>query len=101
VLVAVRSNEIHGRMIVDVDWVPSPGGEAAVAMGAFVGLAPHCPGAQGVLYDTALRGVHHQRLMRDLGGTVALIDGVARATVDVPVARSDCCGEFVERCRQP
>jgi len=66
VLVAVRSNEIHGRMIVDVDWVPSPGGEAAVAMDAFVELAPHCPGAQGVLYDTALRGVH-QRLMRDLG----------------------------------
>ena len=66
-LVAVRSNELHGRMIVDVDWVPSPGGEAAVAMDAFVELAPHCPGAQGVLYDTALRGVHHQRLMRDLG----------------------------------
>jgi len=34
-------------------------------------------------------------------GTVALIDRVARPTVDVPDARSDCCGEFVERCRQP
>ena len=30
-------------------------------------LAPHCPGAQGVIYDTALRGVHHQTLLRDLG----------------------------------
>ena len=27
----------------------------------------HCPGAQGVIYDTALRGVHHQTLLRDLG----------------------------------
>ena len=25
------------------------------------------PGAQGVIYDTALRGVHHQTLLRDLG----------------------------------
>jgi hypothetical protein len=67
VLVAVRSNDVHGRVIVDVDWVPTPGGEAAVAMDSFSELAPHCPGAQGVLYDTALRGVHHQRLMRDHG----------------------------------
>lgn len=36
-------------------------------MDSFSELAPHCPGAQGVLYDTALRGVHHQRLMRDHG----------------------------------
>ena len=25
------------------------------------------PGAQGVIHDTALRGVHHQKLLRDLG----------------------------------
>jgi hypothetical protein len=25
------------------------------------------PGAQGVIYDTALRGVHHQHLLRELG----------------------------------
>lgn len=67
VLVAVRSPDVHGRVIVDVDWVAKPGGEAAVAMNSFVALAPYCRGAQGVLYDTALRGVHHQRLMRDLG----------------------------------
>ena len=67
VIAAVRTDDVHGRMIVDVDWVPEPGGEAATAMETFVALAPHCPGAQGVVYDTALRGVHHQRLMRDLG----------------------------------
>jgi hypothetical protein len=67
VLVAVRSNEVHGRVIVDVNWVPKSGGEAAVAMDSFSELAPHCRGAQGALYDTALRGVHHQRLMRDHG----------------------------------
>jgi hypothetical protein len=67
VLVAVRSDDVHGRVIVDIDWVQTPGGEAAAAMDSFSALAPHCPGAQGVLYDTALRGVHHQRLMRDHG----------------------------------
>ncbi|MGI8661934.1 MAG: hypothetical protein ACR2LQ_01830 [Acidimicrobiales bacterium] len=67
VLAAVRSPEIHGRVILDVEWVPSPGGEAAHAMNTFERLAPLAPGAQGVIYDTALRGVHHQRLLRELG----------------------------------
>jgi hypothetical protein len=30
-------------------------------------VAPDYPGAQGVIYDTALRGVHHQTLLRNLG----------------------------------
>ena len=67
VIVAVRSEAVHGRIILDTDWVPSPGGEAAVAMGCFRGIADRCPGAMGVIYDTALRGVHHQTLLRDLG----------------------------------
>ena len=67
VIVAVRSEEVHGRIILDTDWVPSPGGEAAVAMDCFRGIAARCPGAMGVIYDTALRGVHHQTLLRDLG----------------------------------
>lgn len=67
VLVAVRSTDVHGRVILDVDWVPSPGGEAATAMDSIADLAPMCPGAQGLIYDTALRGKHHQRLLRDLG----------------------------------
>jgi hypothetical protein len=36
-------------------------------MDSFRALAPACPGAQGIIYDTALRGVHHQVLLRDLG----------------------------------
>ena len=49
-------------------WGVTPaGGEAATAMASFARLAPLAPGAQGVLYDTALRGVHHQVLLRDLG----------------------------------
>lgn len=67
VLVAVRDETPRGRVIVEVAWVPSAGGEAEVAVDAFARLAPHAPGAQGVIYDTALRGVHHQRLLRDLG----------------------------------
>ena len=29
VLVAVRSNDVHGRVIVDVDWVPTPRGRSS------------------------------------------------------------------------
>ena len=54
-------------IILDVEWVPNAGGEARTAMDCFTRLAPHVAGAQGVIYDTALRGVHHQTLLRDLG----------------------------------
>ena len=67
VIVAARNHDIHGRIILDIEYVPSPGGEAAAAMNCFERLAPLLPGAQGVIYDTALRGVHHQTLLRELG----------------------------------
>ena len=67
VIVAVRSPHHRGRIIVDTEWVPTAGGEAASAMTCFTRLTPLAPGAQGVIYDTALRGTHHQTLMRDLG----------------------------------
>jgi hypothetical protein len=67
VMVAVRGEDTHARVILDVERVPEPGGEAAVAMECFRRLAPLVPGAQGVIYDTALRGVHHQTLLRELG----------------------------------
>ena len=67
VLVAARTEQVHGRIILDVEWVPTPGGEARTAIDCFTRLAPHMPGAQGVIYDTALRGVHHQHLLRELG----------------------------------
>src|SRR5680860_143871 len=67
VVVAARSGEARGRMILDVDWVPDTGGEAKAARGCFERLAPSVPGAQGVIYDTALRGIHHQTLLRNLG----------------------------------
>ncbi|HZJ49403.1 MAG TPA: hypothetical protein VFF07_00810 [Actinomycetota bacterium] len=67
VVVAARSGEARGRMILDVDRVPDKGGEAKAAMRCFERLAPLVPGAQGVIYDTALRGIHHQTLLRNLG----------------------------------
>jgi hypothetical protein len=66
VLVAARTEDVHGRIILDVEWVPSPGGEARSAVDCFTRLAPHLGGCQGVTYDTALRGVHHQHLLREL-----------------------------------
>ena len=65
VLVAVRSSA--GRMILDAEHVESPGGEAKTAVACFERLAPLVSGAQGVVYDTGLRGVHYQKLLRDLG----------------------------------
>jgi hypothetical protein len=67
VLVAARGAERRSRIILDVEWVEKKGGEAATAMGCFGRVAPLVPGAQGVIYDTALRGVHHQVLLRELG----------------------------------
>jgi hypothetical protein len=67
VLVAVRTTDRHGRIILDTDWVPSPGGEATTALDSISRIATDAPGLQGVIYDGALRGVHHQRLLRDLG----------------------------------
>ncbi|MDA9293049.1 hypothetical protein N9Q18_01045 [bacterium] len=67
VIIAARHPQPHSRFILDVAVVEKSGGEAATALDHFVGLAPLVPGAQGVVYDTAFRGIHHQRLMRDLG----------------------------------
>lgn len=67
VLIAARHPHPHSRFIIDVAHVPTPGAEAATAVDHFVHLAPVVPGAQGVVYDTALRGTHHQRLMQELG----------------------------------
>ena len=67
VLIAARHSHPHSRFILDTAYVPTPGGEAGVAVDRFGALAPCLPGAHGAVYDTALRGVHHQRLMRELG----------------------------------
>ena len=65
-IVAARSEEVRGRIILDTEWVPEAGGEAKVAMRCFARLRALVPGAQGVVYDTALRGVH-QTLLREHG----------------------------------
>jgi hypothetical protein len=85
VLVAARDENVHGRVILDVAWVPNHGGEAKAAMDCFSRLAPLVPGAQGVIYDTALRGVHHQTLLRDLG--LIPVNRVTAATAGVKQPR--------------
>ena len=67
VMVAARGEEPGTRVLLDIEPVREPGAEAARAMGCFRRLAPLVPGAQAVVYDTALRGIHHQELLRDLG----------------------------------
>ena len=67
VMVAVRNEQPHGRMIVSVASVPTVGGEANVALEAIGRVAPLLPGALGVIYDGAFRGVHLTELLRDRG----------------------------------
>jgi hypothetical protein len=66
-ITAVRSSDVHGRIILDSQHVPEKGGEAKVALESFGAIAPHSPGIQGVVYDTALRGKHHNELMQRFG----------------------------------
>ncbi len=67
VLFAARGPHERARVILDWAFVPDKGGEAKVAMSTIERLSPHVGGAQALVYDTALRGTHHQRLLRDLG----------------------------------
>jgi hypothetical protein len=67
VIAATRGTTVNARIILDVAYVATSGGEAAQAVTIFTRLAPLVPGAQAVIYDGALRGVHHQTLMRDHG----------------------------------
>jgi hypothetical protein len=63
-------------------------------MDSFAQLAPQCPGAQGIVYDTALRGVHHQRLLRDLGWLPVNKVTAAKARTTKPRRKG---GERVEK----
>jgi hypothetical protein len=67
VIIAARGQHPNARIILDAGHVDHPGGEAAQAVTMFTALAPNIPGAQAVIYDGALRGVHHQTFLRNLG----------------------------------
>jgi hypothetical protein len=64
---AARGPDERSRIILDFSFVADKGGEARVAQDCISRVAPLVPGAQVVVYDQALRGVHHQHLLRDLG----------------------------------
>ena len=67
VIVATRGPDIHQRIILDADHVRRPGGEATTVMNCFRRLHPQLDGCQTLIYDTALRGVHHQTILQDFG----------------------------------
>jgi hypothetical protein len=91
VVVAARSPV--GRFILDLDRVPDPGSEAQVAVSCFERLAPHVPGAQAIVYDTALRGIHHQKILRELGivpvNMVAAAETFGSKTLKRKIARRE------------
>ena len=77
VIAAVRGRHPNARIILDTTHVAKHGREAADAVTMFTNLTPHIPGAQAVIYDGALRGVHHQTFLRHLG--VLTVSRVAAA----------------------
>lgn len=95
VLLATRGPAVHARILLDVAFVASPGGEATTAMDCLERTAPLVPGAQAVVYDTALRGTHHQRILRDLG--LVPINRVAAAQAGSKAARRSPREQRVEK----
>lgn len=95
VLLAARGTDVHSRILLDAAFVPSKGGEAATAMRCLERTAPHLPGAQAVIYDTALRGTHHQTILRDLG--ILPINRVAAAQAGSKHARRNKGEQRVEK----
>ena len=85
VIVSTRSAE-H-RVILDTEFVPASGygGEAGVALECFRRLAPLAPGAQGIVYDGAMRGAHIDAIMTELG--LLTINKVHAAEVHVRKGR--------------
>jgi hypothetical protein len=63
-------------------------------MDCFTRLGPLVSGAQGVIYDTALRCAHHQTLLRDLG--LIPVNRVTAAKAGVKQARRND-GQRVEK----
>ena len=95
VLLAARGTAVHSRIILDAAYVPKPGAEAATAMDCLHRTAPLVPGAQAVVYDTALRGVHHQTILRDLG--LLPINRVTAAKASSKKPRRDTRDHRVEK----
>ena len=95
VLIATRGPHERERIILDAAVVAKPGGEAATAMACLERTAPLVPGAQTVVYDTALRGVHHQTLLRDLG--LLPVNRVTAAKVGAKNPRRDPADQRQEK----
>lgn len=95
VLVAARGAAPRQRIILDTCFVDRPGAEASTSTEVFARVAPHVPGAQAVVYDTALRGIHHQTLLRDLG--LIPINRVAAAKAGAKSARRNPKERRVEK----
>ena len=95
VILATRGQTTHSRIILDIDFVADKGGEAATAMSCLERTTPHLPGAQAVVYDTALRGVHHQTILRQLG--LVPVNRVAAAKASSKKPRRDAKEQRVEK----
>jgi hypothetical protein len=128
VMVAARHADRHARMILSIASVSEVGGEAKVALECIGRLAPRLPGALGVIYDGAFRGMHLVELLRDRGllpvvpvtaasggrhakkprvertvlvgpGTIRHADGTSRDCILYAEAGALCLGELTTAAR--
>ena len=78
---SVRDHTPYRRVLLGIDRVHEPGGEAATALALMRRVHQHAgEGIIAAVYDGALRGTHHQQLMRDLG--IYVINAVHPIAVD-------------------
>jgi len=70
--VAARSADVHRRMILDLDVIPSPGGETAVAIACFRRVATSSRRARNRV-RTTLRGARHQEIALSLARAESLV----------------------------
>lgn len=70
---SARADQPHGRVVLAIDRVPEPGGEAATAVSLIGHILARSPddGIQAVVYDGAFQGAHIDRIMRTTGLVVA------------------------------
>lgn len=99
VIWASRIDRCHGRWIHSVGWVKSAGGEARTALDCLTRVAPLLSGAQGALYDGAMRGKHHRECMRLIG--LQMISPPAAAKKKTDDNEREEKSSFVESINHP
>lgn len=86
-MITGRTPNWHGRMILGLDHVPTTTAEAQVAIQCIERIKPALPGAQAVVYDGALRGMHVRAILR--AGLLPISPPTAKRAETADAAREE------------